>query len=234
MSVRFCDIAMILSLVFALLASGCNRSTTGEPSAPSQPAASAPSRPLPPPPPPPPAPTLATLPVWTPDPAFLDQLEPYQDIEGYQIRLPKGFESKGPANIPFPGAREFGWVGASRTDGTKPTFYVEVITSPPERAAEARDMALGQFITAILPSQDMRGPDWQQGPLESGQINGLTFLRTSFQTTVPGTAVKIRAVGYVANDSSTLIAVRASDADAYQEQSLRLGAAAIMTFRKKQ
>ena len=75
---RFYTISLILPLAFALLASGCNRSTTGQPSTPPQPAAP----PAPPPPPPPPLPALA----WQPDKALLDQLEPYQDLGDYGER----------------------------------------------------------------------------------------------------------------------------------------------------
>ena len=82
------------SMVVLLLGLGCEQR------------ASAPAVRTPPPVPsrPPQAtPVAVAAKVWQADPALLDQLEPYQDVEGYEIRLPKGFELAALPETPLPG-----------------------------------------------------------------------------------------------------------------------------------
>ena len=57
----------------------------------------------------------ASMPIWQPDPTVLDELEPYQDVEDYQIRLPKGCETvPTPQNVPYSKS----WRGEDRRQQT--------------------------------------------------------------------------------------------------------------------
>ena len=109
--------------VLAILSSGCGSSAPQPQPAPPPQAAVAPPTPA--------APVAAApLPVWEPDPAVLDELEPYRDVEGYEIRLPKGCETvPPPQNVPY--LKALGWKGPPRENGSRFAFAILLITAPP-------------------------------------------------------------------------------------------------------
>lgn len=172
----------------------------------------------------------ANLPVWQPDPALIEQLGPYVDFDAYQIRVPKGFQPIQAPAVPLPGMSMYAWAGPPRPDGSQPTVLAMVAKVPPQEAA---NMTLLQFQERMLGGLKRRRSDWQQTPVESGQVNGLPFARTAWQATAPELSRKMAGVEYVTKDGATFLQLRSQDFDAYQEQALKLGTAAILTFRKK-
>jgi hypothetical protein len=209
------------------LALGCGQNH----SAPAVP--TAPPAPTPPPSPPPSTAPAVTTKDWRPDAALLDQLEPYQDVEGYEIRLPKGFELAGPPETPLPGISGRTWKGPARSDGSRPSFLLKLITPPPEAAASLSAATLEDGLQGVLPPNEVRGPDYQQESAESGQINGIAFARVGFRFTWAGTQGKVQGAAYSGKQGGTFIGIRIHDYEPYHEESLKLLNAAVMTLRKK-
>lgn len=173
----------------------------------------------------------SNLPVWQSDPAVVEQLGAYFDFDAYQIRLPKGY---GPIQAPAvqaPGMSMYAWAGTQRPDGTQPTVLAMVAKAPSPQ--DAANMSVLQFHERMLTSLKQRRTDWQQTPVESGQVNGLPFARTAWRAVAPELSRKMAGVEYATKDGATFIQLRSQDVDAYHEQALKLGTASILTFRKK-
>jgi hypothetical protein len=162
----------------------------------------------------------------------LDQLEPYQDVEDFQIRLPKDLGLKEPPETPLPGISIRTWKGPARADGSRPNFYLKLITPPPDNHT-MDGVTLESCLSGVLAPDEMRGPDYQQGPIESGQINGVAFLRTNFEFTWPGTGVKVHGSSYSGKQGGTFIGIRIHDYEPQHEESLKLLSTAIFTLRRK-
>jgi hypothetical protein len=202
----------VSTVVLLLLAAGCGKST------PNQPAASPVS----------PAIVASTikLPPWQPDPALLEQLGPYQDVAGYQIRLPKDYDSIPPGKLPS-GQKLFTWMGPMGPLGTALT--VKFVTLPPENAARA---TLNEVFDKAL-AQGNHGPDWQCTPAESGQIAGHDFLRAGWQYTMVELKQKLHGLTYVTKQADKFIKIQVEALEPIDEPTFKLAAAAILTFRQK-
>jgi hypothetical protein len=165
---------------------------------------------------------------WEPDKALLEQLEPYQDVDGYQVRPPRGYASIQPPTPP--GSKVFSWAGMPRADGTAPIFTVLIATPTRE---EAKGITLENFVERMLAAVKALRQDWQQTPAERGQVNGLSMLRTTWQGTAPQGNFRMRGFDYFAQDGGTFICIRSQDVAPHGEQALKLAEAAALTFRKK-
>lgn len=214
---------MILPLVIAVLVFGCDNSTTDESA--SRPVAPTPSPvPLPPP--------ISALPNWKVDPALLDQLEPYRDIEGFQIRLPKEWQTKPvPGSVPF--SKTLAMEGPARDDGTKIAFMITVTTYPPGSpdTAFTAERELNSIIDGFNKSIGL--VDMQQDTVESGQIDSVPFVRVRWQGTAANGLVKGHGFHYLTKDTKTGVWVVFFDTEPHHKESLKLGTAAVMTLRKK-
>ncbi len=166
--------------------------------------------------------------AWEPDKTLLEQLEPYQDVKGYQVRPPKGYALMQPPASSV--GKAFAWTGTRRADGTAPMFMVLIATPTPE---EAKGITLENFVERMLAAVKALRQDWQQTPAERGQVNGLSMLRTTWQGTAPQGNSKMRGFDYFAQDGGTFICIRSQDVAPHDEQALKLAEAAALTFRKK-
>jgi hypothetical protein len=169
--------------------------------------------------------------AWEPDKALVDQLEPYQDIEGgYQIRLPKGFTATSVRTV-SPGSDLDLWIGPPRADSHPATIQLfQVKTASPE---VAKATLAATLTSAVGQLKDPKAKDgqWKQTPPETGQLGGLTCLRVRNEA-VGADGKGLRGVSYAVPDASTQIMIHilcpAADAD-----TLKLAEAAALTFRKK-
>jgi hypothetical protein len=178
------------------------------------------------------APVIETK-EWRADPALMDQLQPYQDVEGFEIRLPRELKFCIRQVGPLPGLIECTWTGSLRTDGSKPTLLLKLITPPPAAAAAIASATLEDGLEGVMPPNGVRGPDYHQESVEMGQINGISFARVKFRFTWSGTQRIVRGASYSGKQGGTFIGLRMHDYDPYQEESMKLLNAAVMTLRKK-
>lgn len=174
--------------------------------------------------------TKSAGPSWQPDAALLEQLDSPKDLGGYEMRVPKGYtQLPEPAGAPA-GTRVFGWAGVTRPNGTAPTVIGMLISPPP---AQAEKTSMEEFLQKALNGVKRRRENWTQTTAESGQINGLTFLRARWSGTDPAKNLKMHGFMYVARDGTTFIQLASQDIDPNHEPPLKLAETAILTFKKK-
>ena len=178
----------------------------------------------------PPAESVADLPVWEPYPKFLDQLDPYQDVGDYQIRLPKGYE-KSSRQIPQPnptGMKMYQWA-LRRADESVAAITVFIETSPmPQLYARSAENQI-----ADLSEAGQGDSDWQQKPIRVGHIQWHNLCEKEFAVRGKWKDKKTFQFCYVSKDSGTLITILARDEEPHNQESLKLLNAAVLTFRKK-
>jgi hypothetical protein len=165
--------------------------------------------------------------TWEPDKALVDQLEPYQDVDAYQIRPPKGYRFM---PLHTPDQKGFLWTGPLRADTSAPELTAVITTSP--FPGEAMALSLESFVERWLAKGKKVFPNWQQTPAERGQVNGLTFLRVKWQWPTEYINTKSWGREYFAQDGAKFIRITIHDM-APDDQALPLGEAAALTFRKK-
>jgi hypothetical protein len=217
---RFLFVSMTASLAaLALLQTGCGNYEAEQPAT-SPPAA---------------ATSLATpakLPVWESDKAFEEQLEPYQDVAGYQIRIPKDYE---PVTIPqkMPSTEMTAWGTQPRADGTRAAILLIIATMPPGSgdSAASDEQVLEGMLNGFRATVGQA--DWQQTPIERGQISGMPFLRVGWQSTAKQAPVKMHGFYYLSREGEKCLVLVISDAEPHHEESLNLQNAAVRTVRKK-
>ena len=216
---HFCVGGMAFLVVVGMLAFGCD-SGNGTPQS-----RSSTQVPSPPPPPPPGV-------VWQPDTAILDQLLPYQDVEGYQVRPPKGWGVR-----PVPSSsnqKNFSWCGPRRADVTLPEVQILLITIPPASQVEFKGATLEKVFDLAFQGVSTTNRNIRFSDKEGGQVNGVPFMRAKttdrFQVRGGG---DLSGVMYVGRDETTIFVLQFFDGKSHYDESVKLGTAAILTFRKK-
>jgi hypothetical protein len=170
------------------------------------------------------------VPAWAPDATLLEQLAPVQEVEGYQVRPPKGYAVSRHTGEVW-GQTVYSWVGTRRPDHTAPSFLVMFLVPPPEMRNDAKaDRAL---LDKMLGGVKRRRTGWRQTDTERGQVNGLTFRRARWSGTSLETEEKMQGFMYVAWDGAKIIAISSQDVEPHHEQPLKLAEAAALTFKKK-
>jgi hypothetical protein len=173
--------------------------------------------------------------VWHPDPAILGQLQPYQDVKGYEVRPPKGW-SLAPAAADSSAKRVlYEWRGPQRRDGTRPELVVAWMEMPPAQKEISSgfywlfDDLAAPFAEGTDGNPKSKGSVTERQP---GEISGARFVRGKI--TKPGEAGEnTQSAFYVGRDGPTVILMRLTDAQSHFEESAKPGTAAIFTFRKK-
>jgi hypothetical protein len=220
-SPRYCCEMAVLLASLALLASGCGGSYEAASSTP-QASAKAPAAASPEPP-------AASLPQWRPNAALMEQLGPYQEIEGYRIRVPRDFSPlHSSQKLPI-GMKLFGWRSPSDGENTGTTLEVKIAIPPPEEE-KMRKMSLAEIAVGAIGSGDRK--ECMSSGMSSGQIGDLTFMKTNWTEMIQGSA-KLRGFSLVCKDGLTIVLIRASGAESNVEQNLKLALTAALTFRKK-
>lgn len=170
------------------------------------------------------------LPEWKSDSSLLDQLDPYQDFEGYQIRVPKGWEIKQAPAVPF--AKVIGWGGPMHADGTRQSLSIMIVTYPSNHNEPERPLT--EMIESSLRAQQSRGSDFSHTSAETGHICGITFMKVGWKRKDTISQMQVVGLTYVGKDSHTEIHLLAQDAGPDLDEHLKLAQAAILTFQKKQ
>jgi hypothetical protein len=170
---------------------------------------------------------------WKPDAALLKQLEAPIKVGDYSIRIPKGYEKQQP-NTPTPeGVSVWGWTGAPRRDGTKPSITMMIMTPPPAQREQIKAMTLEQVAGRFIEGQKRQRTNWKIEASEKGTVNGLSFVRMRWSGVNPAQNMEMRGVLYVARDGNTLIQMASQDPTAHSKQTLALAEAAVLTFKQK-
>jgi hypothetical protein len=225
---RFCVGAMAFLVVVGLWASGCD---SGKTAPQKQTSSNVPA----PPSPPPPSPTPVASPVtgWEPSPTALDDLEPYQDVAGYQIRVPKGWIAS--TAEAAPGQKAFVWYGTRPNDNKGAVLRLMVIEAPKPTSSNyeefkkaTADSALDEFLRSA------RSGGFITTNKEAGQINGISFARVNaaIRKEADGGYV-VQGTTYFGKDDLVVVMLMFNDEESHYTESAKLGISAILTFRKK-
>ena len=109
---------------------------------------------------------------WKPDAVVKTALAPPVTVGNYQIQPPKGYELQtrpGPA-----GSLSYAFVGPVRPDGTRGFLMVVLLTPPAE---EKKSNSREYYLTRLTENLKSRRSDLKRGPVETGKIGALTFVR---------------------------------------------------------
>ncbi len=174
------------------------------------------------------------LPEWRPSDAADAELAAYQEVGDYRVRLPKGYEPiKDPPAAP-PETQVLAFGGPARPDHSRPTMTFTFVKLRPEVAAARLDNAILTVLGAGLKSGSASMPGKSMpGNIEWGRVGDLSFVRSRLDVSETPSNAKVRAFLYVCRDSGSLIAIRASDIEPHNQQSLKLCNAAALTFQRK-
>jgi hypothetical protein len=173
-------------------------------------------------------PSQTSLSEWKSDIAVVAELASYEDLGGYQIRPPKGYERISPQQGPE-GAKIFGWGGPPHADGTRPSLTVMLVTIPPEGRTVSAEVLMDKTVASLK----RRYADCQMGPVESGLVNGMAFSRAGFQGTPQEVPAKLHGRVFSGKQGDTWIQMQSRDVGPDHEKSLKVRDAALLSFRAK-
>ena len=131
----------------------------------------------------------ANVPVWQPDPALLDQLDDYREVEGYEIRIPKECDSAPippeMQDIPYAKSKML-WTKLRLSNDDSALSLVLVVAQLPRGVAGdgvTPDQMLKQILDADKKNIVSNLSDWQHTPPESGRVGDVPFARVSYHGT---------------------------------------------------
>jgi hypothetical protein len=163
---------------------------------------------------------------------MLEKLDDYQDVEGFQIRPPRGYSRN---DYPT-GLRQVVWGGEQRADKTKPQLSCYF---PPLSSKDANEdlatLALGWSPVSNPQNSELEGskPAW-------GLINGLAFVRVDWKGTTHAVdwqnrpiSSKERGAVFALKDGTSLVVLDIRDSMSEEDGQVEMMIAAAMTFRKK-
>jgi hypothetical protein len=168
---------------------------------------------------------------WAPDPAILKQLGRAAAVENYMIRIPKGYEVQQAKNAPA-GMRMWGWTGPDRTDGTKPSITMSLLTIPPAEREQVKSLSLEQLAEKLVGGKQRMLTNWKPKNTEKGVINGMDFARIHWRGSDPRRGSDMRGFLYVARDGDNIVQIASQDLMPETDKALSLAETSVYTFRK--
>ncbi|MBN1395989.1 MAG: hypothetical protein JW959_13285, partial [Pirellulales bacterium] len=168
---------------------------------------------------------------WKVDQEILDQLEPYQDTNGYRVRIPKGYLSAAIPSKSQPGITMKFWRLPSRSDKTMAIFMVVLKKN---KSTDSINKSLDQAFNDELSGLKKRIIDFKQDSIESGYISGILFKKVRFQGIPIGESGKSHGLCYVGLDGDTTIVIAGQDQEPHHSESLKILTEAILSFQNNQ
>lgn len=170
--------------------------------------------------------------AWTPEPVSLKGLGAAETLEKYTIRIPKGYKLQRPNNAPA-GSRMWAWTGAPRSDESRGSLMMILLTFPPAQREQLSQPSLEQFVEKMVAAVKKQRTNWNQQKIENGVINGIRFARVRWEATDSRTQSPMRGFIYVARDGDTLVQFTSQDFEPETDNALPLAEASVLTFKKK-
>jgi hypothetical protein len=168
---------------------------------------------------------------WMASPAALKQLGVAESVDTYSIRIPKGYELQQGKNTP-PGVQAWAWTGPARSDGTKSSITMMLISLTPQQAEQFKALSLEQLTEKLLGGVKRQRTNWKQEKAEKGEINGLKFARIRWEGTEPTKNWDMRGFIYVARDGNSIVQLASQDLSTESRKSLALAEPSVLTFKK--
>jgi hypothetical protein len=171
------------------------------------------------------------LPVWEPNEKLAEDLGDYQDVDGIEIRLPKGFKG-GVIPAVFPGTSikllHFSAEDSGGGNDATLDFFVQRI--PLGQKPEMLDHSFEGMFSKVM--------GWQHAAVERGKIGDLLCLRARCNYAPagpsPGPGPKMAGFAYLCQiDANTLVLVFAAEGTSQNVRALKIANTAALTIRKK-
>jgi hypothetical protein len=166
---------------------------------------------------------------WTPNAAFLGDLAPETQVQGYRLRPPKGYSFQQRAVL---NGTLYIWKGITRPNGSSPGLIMTINPVPPlELANTTLDQQFSAFLTSFKNSQRFQVPDLANTASEHGEIDGVKFVRCRLTGNVVGKG-KLHGFCYLGIVGSNLISMTSVDFEPHDQTTLRVAETAALTFKK--
>jgi hypothetical protein len=165
---------------------------------------------------------------WTPDKTLANKLDSSADVDDFQIRLPASYLPKVQPGIP--GSLITAWVGAGRSDGTKPYILVTIQAVQGEDVSKITpEMALKVFLQPL----EKKWKNWTGTAPEKGGINDLPFVRVRWRGVNPTTGQVTHGFSYVTVKSGKVVQISSQDVEPHHKEGLELAETAALTFKRR-
>jgi len=160
---------------------------------------------------------------WRPEPALRGRLAALDQFENYSIQPPRGYAE----TIRTRGSETFYyWTGFAHDNGVVPELLigtnVELTDAPLDNQT---------LYTKEIAKIKLQYPDVIFSPMETGTLNGLSFLRTYYRGNDQREFMH-HGVVYITVDGTEVYTVTGDDTDPYSTNTLPLLEAAARTFQK--
>ncbi|MEZ5941588.1 MAG: hypothetical protein R3C18_09365 [Planctomycetaceae bacterium] len=171
------------------------------------------------------------LPLWKPDESDLTELDGPYDFGDYEFRPPRAFKLLR-SNHREMGMRMDIWMGKIREDET----YAQLLVMISEPSIQNTKFSLKKTLRATVDQVRMRRSDWTEEEFEEGQVNGISFVRTSWSGVATDAAReglagrKMHGVVYLAIHNERVISIMCQDVAPDHATSLEFGHLAAKTF----
>lgn len=168
------------------------------------------------------------LPDWSNTESDAKTLAEPFEMAPYEIRPPADFRFI----KHLAAANTYYWIGPVREDETYAQFSV-TITEVEPKTYDSLDNAL----EAVLASIRQRREGWSNAPPEHGKINGVAFIRTSWDGVASSAARKglagreMHGIVYLAIQDRRAIQIMCQDVAPGHVETLQRGKSAALTFR---
>ncbi len=159
---------------------------------------------------------------WLLDKTLISRLSPAQTIAGFKIRPPKGYvfhRNHGPDKTML-----CSWAGDMRSDGTRPSIMMEIVSVPKDDFRTAK-----QVLDAFLQRLGKSHRNFKRTSTESGSINGIRFVRARWSRSE--TEMSWRGFFYLAIINGKGVQLSSQERESHQD-ALRVAEASALTFRK--
>ena len=177
-----------------------------------------------------------TVDTWKPDPKLLNNLAEDTTAGRFNLRLPEGYtELPRPSAMNAPNLVNFDthfYSSSRRSDGTAPTIALIIATAPSDKV---QTLTLDDAMKGTLEQKKSQWQNFTQSPAQDGNIGGIAFKRVYFKGLVSGAAGTRMAHGfaYVAIDGNSILNFQAEDVEPYNDETISVAQASILTIHKK-
>ncbi len=173
--------------------------------------------------------SAADRPDWTSPESEEELLGPAYQFSGFEIRPPASFRFIKHS----PETHSYLWVGPIREDET----YAQLTIVAAEIPSAQTNISHSEILRDVIAGIKRHREDWFETEPETGKVNGITTMRTSFHGVVAAGARKglvgrtMHGIGYLAVHGNQSIFILCQDVEPEQAESLKVGMAAALSFR---
>jgi hypothetical protein len=161
---------------------------------------------------------------WWADKTLISRLSPAQSVDGFAIRPPRGYtivRSGGADDVKI-----VAWIGSAHSDVVRPSVMMALVP-----VSRTNNRTLPQILGKFLQGIQKRRQNWKRTGTETGQINGIRFVRARWSGTDTATKIPLRGFNYVGIIGNKVVQLSSQDVKTHFD-ALRVAETSALTFRK--